>query len=169
MTEPTPPQEPEELQPEEQLGLFGEASNAPIQPTRRARKAPIQRAGLDDERLDSYKALTASLTAKNADSQGIAIVIGTIYKAGFGKATAELHAHFGLTSNNRAALPAGILRILIVYELAAKRRVDRHIMQAQTQTEINRELAQQCRIATQIIEKGEPENPQNPSCFSRGM
>jgi|GEM_PF-5106109 len=138
----------------EQLGLFGSESNAPIQPTRRSRsrQAAIQ-TEFDSQRLDSYKSLVAALRAKKADPQGIAIAIGTIYKAGFGKATTELYTYFNLTTNSRAALPEKVLKILIVYELAAQRRVDRHLLQSQAQTDINRELAQQCRIATTIMRR----------------
>ncbi|XHX79456.1 MAG: hypothetical protein RBJ76_05865 [Stenomitos frigidus ULC029] len=40
-----------------------------------------------------------------------------------------------------------------MYELAAKRRIDRHIVQGQTQDDINRELTNQVRIATQIMRR----------------
>jgi len=151
MTDPTPPVP--EPQPDSQLGLFGSESNAPLVPKRsRTKSRPVPTA-FDDQRLDSYKALVASLLNKKANDQGVAIAIGTIYRAGFGKVTAELYAHFGLQTNNRADLPTGVLRILIVYELAAQRRVDRHVTQGQTQTEINREIAQQCKIATQIMRR----------------
>ena len=163
MTDPTPPEETtpegstptEEPQPEAQLGLFGSESNAPLTPTRkgRQRQSAIQKAGLDEDRLDSYKALMASLAAKQADEEGFAFSIGAVYREGFGKTAKGLYAHFGLPDGQRQALPVSILRILIVYELAAKRRVDRHIVQGQTQAEINRELANQCRIATQIMRR----------------
>lgn len=155
MTEPTPPDSsPEETPPDEQLGLFGGESNALIQPTRKGRRRQsVIQTEFDSQRLDSYKSLVSALRDKKADPQGIAIAIGTIYKAGFGVATKELYAYFNLPSNSRTALPERILRILIVYELAAQRRIDRHLLQAQAQTDINRELAQQCRISTTIMRR----------------
>lgn len=156
MTDPTPTEGlPEEPQPEQQLGLFGSESSAPIEPTRKGRKqqSAIQRAGLDEERTDSFTALTASLAAKKVSAPGFAQAIATIYRAGFGKATKELYAQFGLPEGRREQLPVGVLRILIVYELAAKRRVDRHIVQGESQSDINREMVQQCRIATQIMRR----------------
>ncbi len=162
MTDPTPPEAPTpegatptEAGTPEQLGLFGSESNAPIAPTPKGRKrqSALRRTGLDEERTDSFTALTASLAAKKADRSGFAFSIGAIYKAGFGKTAKALYAHFGLPDGQREALPVNILRILIVYELAAKRRVDRHIVQGQTQDEINQELAHQCRIATQIMRR----------------
>lgn len=154
MTDLTPPENlPEEPQPEAQLGLFGEASNAPIKPARSARRTPLQKAGLDKERLDSYKALMASLAEKRADNEGLSQAVGAIYKAGFGQNTKAFYAYFGLRPGKREVLPVGILRILIVYELAAKRRIDRHIIKGQTQDDINQELANQCRIATQFMRR----------------
>lgn len=160
MTDPTPPEEPTPEEPTEegtpeQLGLFGGESNAPIAPTRKGKKrqSAIQRAGLDEERTDSFKSLMSALAAKKVNARGFSLAVGAIYKAGFGKATQELYAYFGLEDGQRAALPVRILRILIVYELAAQRRVERHIVKGQSQEDINRELAQQCRIATSIMRK----------------
>ncbi|XHX79455.1 MAG: hypothetical protein RBJ76_05860 [Stenomitos frigidus ULC029] len=64
----------------EQLGLFGSESSETIQPTRRSRnrQAAVQRAGLDEERLDSYKALMASLVEKKVDDEGLSQAVGVL-------------------------------------------------------------------------------------------
>lgn len=135
---------------DEQLALPGMENSTPSPQRRRRRPEPT---GLDIERTDTRQALSRSLHQKGANEEGQALATGSIYVTGFGKRTKDFYAHFGLTPGNRAQLPPEVLRFLICYEVAAKRRVDRHIVQAQDQRSINRELANQCRIATLIIKR----------------
>jgi|GEM_PF-5322234 len=109
---------------------------------------------LHTERLDMRDALTATIKRCNGTQQAYIKITANIYRHGFGHQSARLfYESYGLPPNSRKLLPAGVLRVLLVYEFSIMRRLDRHVVTAEAQPDIDAELVEQSKLAAQATKR----------------
>lgn len=109
---------------------------------------------LTTERLDMRDALTVAIKRKGGSQQAYIKVTASIYRLGFGYQSARLfYEAYNLPPNSRSRLPAGVLRVLIVYEFAIMRRLDSHTLVASAQTEVDHEIVEQSKLAIQTTKR----------------
>jgi len=100
------------------------------------------------------EALTATIQRCNGSQQAYIKVTAAIYRHGFGYQSARLfYEAYSLPPNSRAKLPAGVLRVLVVYEFAVMKRLDHHVLLAEAQSDIDAELVEQSRLAVQATKR----------------
>ena len=109
---------------------------------------------LTTERLDMRDALTVSIRRKGGSQQAYIQVTASIYRLGFGYQSARLfYEAYNLPPSSRNDLPPGVLRVRLVYEFAAMRRLDSHVMETSAQTEVDNEIVTEAKLAVQATKR----------------